>query len=171
MKYRDDDDKCYGVAGMAVGLSIFDATELFNGITIDADGLDCVQFTPEFYFAGNPRLNAKEAWQEIFSHYQISMGLIIADAMCRKMIHDHGVVDRKMRNSLLSAMCDEGKELCQLEKDEVETIFDRYYSHLMQVFSDHGMGDAIKQLATQLKEQRSFSRVEVIDLLRHLSVI
>ena len=61
--------------------------------------------------------------------------------------------------------------MCQLEKDEVETIFDRYYSHLMRVFSDHGMGDAIKQLATQLKEQRSFSRVEVIDLLRHLSVI
>ena len=171
MKYRSDDDKCYGVAGMAVGLSIFDATELFNSVTVDADGLDCVQFTPEFYFAGNPRLNAKEAWQELFSHYQITVGLVIANTMCRKMILDHGVVDRKLRNSLFAAMCDEGKEMCQLEKDEVETIFDRYFSHLMCIFSDRNMGHAIEQLAKQLKEHRTFSRVEITDLLRQLSII
>ena len=171
MKYRSDDDKCYGVAGMAVGLSIFDATELFNSVTVDADGLDCVQFTPEFYFAGKPRLNAKEAWQELFSHYQITVGLVIANTMCRKMILDHGVVDRKLRNSLFAAMCDEGKEMCQLEKDEVETIFDRYFSHLMRIFSDRNMGHAIEQLAKQLKEHRTFSRVEITDLLRQLSII
>jgi hypothetical protein len=171
MKYRSDDDKCYGVAGMAVGLSIFDATHLLNSVSVDADGLDCIDFTPEFYFAGNPRLNAKEAWQELFSHYQITIGLVIANTMCRKMILDHGVIDRKLRNSLFNALCDEGKDMCDLEKDEVQPIFDRYYSHLMRIFSDHEMCRAIERLAKELKQHRTFSRVEITDLLRQFSIM
>ena len=78
---------------------------------------------------------------------------------------------KTMLLGLFAAMCDEGKEMCQLEKDEVETIFDRYFSHLMRIFSDRNMGHAIEQLAKQLKEHRTFSRVEITDLLRQLSIM
>ena len=53
MKYRDELDKCYGVAGMALGLSVLDADDLFTAITLDGEGPGCIQFTPEFFFAGN----------------------------------------------------------------------------------------------------------------------
>lgn len=171
MKYRSEDDKYYGVAGMAIGLSIFDATELFTGIDLDADGFDCICFAPEFYFAGNPRVSAKEAWQEMYTHYQISMGLVIANTMCRKMVLDRGVVDRKLRSMLLNAICDEGKELCQLEKDEVKPIFDRYFSHLMRVFSNAGICNAITEMVELLKAQRTFTRAEITDMLQALSIV
>lgn len=171
MKYRSEDDKCYGVAGMAIGLSIFDADDLFTSITLDSEGLDCIEFTPEFYFCGNPRLSPKDAWQCLYSHYTISMGLVIANTMCRKMLLDHGTIDRKLRKSLFQAACDEGKEMCQLEKDEVEPVFDQYFSHLIKVFSNDSIKTAIHQLADELKEHRNFSRIELNDLLHDLSII
>ncbi len=171
MKYRSEDDKCYGVAGMAIGLSIFDASELYSGISLDGDGLDCITFTPQFYFAGNPRLNAKESWQCLHAHYQVGLGLTIANVVCRKMLHDHGTVDRKMRNQLLKAATQEGKELCQLEPDEVREIFDRYLEHMVRVFGNSDIGNATRQLVEQIKRQRSLTSAELGDLLRDLEII
>ena len=37
MKYRNEEDKCYGVAGMAIGLNVFDADDLMTEVNIDAD--------------------------------------------------------------------------------------------------------------------------------------
>ncbi len=170
MKYRNDDDKCYGVAGMTLGLSIFDAADLFTGVSVDDDEMGIV-FTPEFYFMGNPGWNAKESWQHMLSHFQISMGLVMANALCRKIVLDHGTVDRKLRNSLFNAIYADGKEGLQLDKDEVESLFDRYFSHLMRVFSNEDICKAMRHLAGELKAHRAFSRVEINDMLQDLSII
>ena len=81
MKYRNEEDKCYGVAGMAIGLSVFDADDLMTEVNIDADGIDCVRFVPDFYFTGSPRIPASKSWHHIYAHYQVSMGLAIANAI------------------------------------------------------------------------------------------
>ena len=70
MKYRDELDKSYGVAGMALGLSVLDASDLFTEVTLDGDDTGCIQFTPEFFFAGNPRLSPRGAWKYILGHYR-----------------------------------------------------------------------------------------------------
>jgi hypothetical protein len=171
MKYRSEDDKCYGVAGMVIGLSIFDADSLFTGVSMDGDGLDCIQFTPDFFFSGNPRIPAKDSWQCIYSHYQISMGLVIANTMCRKMVLDRGQVDRKMRKALLDAASEEGKELCQLDEDEVEQIFDKSFSYLVRVFSNPNIRNAIKAFAEELKTRRNLTNYEVEDLLHYLNIV
>ena len=111
---------------MVLGLSVFDANDLSTGISIDGDSdSSCISFTPDFYFRGNPRLSAKDSWQCLYSHYQISMGLVISNVLCRKMLLDHGVLDAETRKALLDVLCEEGKETCQLERDEVEQVFDK----------------------------------------------
>ena len=47
MRYRDEIDKCYGVAGMSVALAILDAEDLLIGVTLDGDGLDCINMVPQ----------------------------------------------------------------------------------------------------------------------------
>ena len=70
MKYRDEIDKCYGVAGMALGLSLFNADDKFTGITIDGeDWWDCIGFTPEYYLFYNPSLPAKTSWQNMLNNF------------------------------------------------------------------------------------------------------
>lgn len=168
MRYRDEDDKCYGIAGMAVGLAIFDAEELFTGVTLDGEGLDCISFVPQYYVCGNPASSAVEAWQNIYQRYQITMGLIIADTLCRKMLRDHGVVDRKLRKQLLEAACDEGRVSCQLDSDEVEGIFDKSFQYLYQAFKNGRVSDVIKDIVVRLKEQRTMSNCDILDALKVL---
>lgn len=170
MRYRDEQDKCYGVAGMAIGLSIFDAEELLSEVTIDADGVDCVRLVPDFYFTGSPRVPATKSWHHIYAHYQVSMGLAIANALCRKMVLDHGMLDRQRRDELLDAAVADGQAQCQLERDEVEPLFDKSYSYLMRVFGNRDIQRVIGEFAQQLQQRRSLTRSEVAELLQELEL-
>lgn len=171
MKYRSDQDKCYGAAGMAIALNVLDAEEAYCGICVDAEGLDCVQLQPALLSDGAIATDAREAWKRSVHHFHIAMGLLIADRVSRKMILDHGAVDRKMRNHLLSAMEQEGKTLCSLERDEVNEVFEHYFQHMVKVFSNAAVRSAVCQLAQLLEERRTLTSSEVEELLTELQII
>ena len=171
MKYRDELDKSYGVAGMALGLTVFDADDLFTAVTLDADGPGCIQFTPEFYFAGNPRLSPRGSWQYILGHYRISVGLAVANALCRRMVLDNEKVDDKLRDQLFNAAYDDGRDYCQLERDEVEPIFDDAFDHLKRLFSDSRVRKAMDVFADALQRRRTLSHIDVNDILQQLDLI
>ena len=171
MKYRDELDKCYGVAGMALGLSVLDADDLFTAITLDGDGPECIQFTPEFFFAGNPRLSPRGAWQYILGHYRITVGLAVANALCRRMVLDNDKVDERLRDHLLDIACADGRDYCQLERDEVEPIFDETFNSMMQLFSDSRVRRAMDAFADALRQRRTLSHIDVNDILQQLNLI
>ena len=168
MKYRDEIDKCYGVAGMSVALAVLDAEEMLAGVTLDGEGLDCITMVPQYYAVGNLLLSPTSAWQDVFQRFQITLGMTIADAMCRKMLHDKGVVDKKLRKTLLDAACEEGRLSCQLESDEVEHIFDKYYQYMLQAFKNRNVHAVIGTMVKRLQADRSLSNCDVLELLRKM---
>ena len=171
MKYRDELDKCYGVAGMALGLSVYDAGDLFTSITLDAGTGGSIQFTPEFFFAGNPRLSPRGAWQYILGHYRISVGLAVANALCRRMVLDNETVDNKLRDELFNAAFEDGRDYCQLERDEVEPIFDEAFANMARLFRDARVRRAMDTVADALKQRRTLSHIDVSDILHQLDII
>ena len=36
LSYRNENDRCYGAAGMAIGLVVFDGEDMLAGISLDA---------------------------------------------------------------------------------------------------------------------------------------
>ena len=171
MKYRDELDKSYGVAGMALGLSVFDAADLFTAVTLDKDGPGCIQFTPEFFFAGNPRLSPRGAWQYILGHYRISVGLAVANALCRRMVLDNEKADNQLRDQLFNAACDDGRDYCQLERDEVEPIFDEVFDSMARLFADTRVRKAMDAFVDTLQQRRTMSHIDVSDILQQLNLI
>lgn len=171
MKYRNDNDKCFGAAGMVIGLNVLGAEDTFGGVDINAEGLDCVRLLPEFLVADQLTADAHDAWKKSVRHFQVAMGLLIADRMSRKMLLDHGSVDHKMRQQMLSAMVTEGKALCCLEQDEVQRVFDEYFQHMVKVFSNPTVRTATSRLAQLIQERRALTSTEVEELLSELSVI
>ena len=171
MKYRDELDKSYGVAGMALGLSVFEANDLFTGVTLDGEGPECIQFTPEFYFAGNPRLSPRGAWQYILGHYRITVGLAVANALCRRMVLDNDRVDDKLRDDLFNAAWEDGRDYCHLERDEVEPIFDEAFESMKRLFSNSQVRKAMDVFADALKQRRTLSHIDVADILQQLNLI
>jgi hypothetical protein len=170
MKYRDELDKSYGAAGMVLGLTVFDASDLFTAVTLDG-GPGCIQFTPEFFFAGNPRLSPRGAWQYILGHYRISVGLAVANALCRRMVLDNEQVDNKLRDELFNAAFDDGRNYCQLERDEVEPIFDEAFNNMKRLFSDSRVRKAMDSFADELQRHRTLSHIDVTDLLQQLDLM
>jgi len=171
MKYRDELDKSYGVAGMALGLSVLDADDLFTAVTIEGDGPECIQFTPEFFFAGNPRLSPRGAWKYILGHYRVTVGLVVANALCRRMVLDNERVDQQLRDQLFDIACDDGRDYCQLERDEVEPIFEEAFSNMMRLFNDSRVRRAMDSFADTLQQRRTLSHIDVNDILQQLNLI
>jgi hypothetical protein len=171
MKYRDELDKSYGVAGMVLGLTVFDADDLFTAVRLDGEDSSCIQFTPEFFFAGNPRLSPRGAWQYIVGHYRVSVGLAVANALCRRMVLDNDKVDNQLRDQLFNAACDDGRDYCQLERDEVEPIFDEVFEQLMRLFGDSRVRKAMDSFVDALRQRRTMSHIDVADIMQQLNLI
>lgn len=49
LKYKDEGDRSYGVAGMALAAFILDYEKYISSVSIERRGLDSVEFTPEFF--------------------------------------------------------------------------------------------------------------------------
>ena len=171
MKYRDELDKTYGVAGMVLGLSVYDAKDLFTAVTIDGDSTECIRFTPEFFFAGKPRLSPRGAWKYIIGHYRISVGLTVANALCRRMVLDNEKVDSRLRDQLFNVALEDGREYCQLERDEVEPIFDEAFDNMMRLFANSQVRKAMDTFADTLKRRRVLSHIDVTDILQQLDLM
>ena len=171
MKYRDELDKSYGVAGMVLGLSVLDASDLLTGVSLDAEGHGCIQFTPEFFFAGNPRLSPRGAWQYILGHYRITVGLAIANALCRRMVLDNERVDDNLREELFNAAVADGWNYCQLDRDEVHPIFDEAFESMKRLFADSRVRRAMDTFADTLQQRRTLSHIDAQDILQQLDLI
>jgi len=171
MRYRDELDKSYGVAGMALGLAVFEADDLFTAVTLDADGPGCIQFTPEFFFAGNPRLSPRGAWKYILGHYRVSVGLAVANALCRRMVLDNNKVDQELRDQLFNAACEDGRDYCQLERDEVQPIFDEAFDNMQRLFGNSQVRKAMDAFADALQQRRTLSHIDVSDILQQLHLV
>lgn len=171
LQYIDENDKCYGITGMAIGMVIWDAENVLSSISVDAPADEVVEFTPDFYFSGNPGLSAKVAWNHIVQHFQVSMGMLIGNLLCRSYVLHKQQVDDATRNELLHYLDEEGKEVCSLESDEIERLFNKSYNYLYKVFNHTGVQSVAHDFARDLKAQRRMSRGVVIEHLRALRML
>jgi hypothetical protein len=171
LKYSDENDKCYGLAGMAISIVALDKESLIESMSLDAEPGEAVKFASEFYFSGNPTFSARIAWNEILQHFQLSAAMMISNIMCRAYVHRHKNIPDDVRASMLKLIADEGHDSCSLDDDEISTLFSKNYNYLHRLFNHRGVQDVARKFAKTLAERRSLSRSEVIDELRALSMI
>lgn len=171
LKYTDDDDRCYGLTGMAMGVVIWDCEELLASIDLDAPADAMMEFTPQYYFAGNPRLSARLAWNQIVEHYRLSMGLMMANVLCRRYVHDHADVDAPTLDLMKEYLLEEGRDTCSLDDDEINTLFNKQLSYLHRLFSHSGVQRVAADFAADLKHRRRMSIAEIIEGFRPLAAL
>lgn len=171
LKYVDERDKSYGMAGMAISMMMLDGENYLEAMTLDAPAGDSVEFSHDFYFIGNPRMSAKIAWNEILKHFQISSGMVIANMMCRNYVQHRHKLPTDIIESLRAFVRDEAEEDCQLERDEADAIFEKNYNYFDRLFTYSQVHQAAHDLAAALVRQRRMSALEIIEQLRVLSML
>lgn len=168
MKYKDEKDKCYGIAGMVIGMAVCKGEELLYGLDIDDEENGYITFTSDYYYSGNPALPAKESWELTLRHYQMTVGMLVANMMCRSIPEKH-LTFHDVKKSLFKTVAEEGKRVCQLDDDEIARMFEDTFGYMERVFCDSSVRTMADSLASKLQELRKLTNPEIRELLGMLN--
>ena len=165
LHYSDENDKCYGLAGMAITLAVCDARELLTGMDIDAPAGESVAMAPDFYLRGNPRMPAKYVWTRTLGHFRLAVELVLGNLMCRRYVRDRKGLARETADSLRALVRQDADEHCALETDEAHRLFEEAYDLADRIFRHSGVHDIAHEFAEMIAGRRSLDAVEIFDFL------
>lgn len=178
LPYTDETDRAYGATGMAIGLMIYDGDDLLYAIDLDAPASDgdpaatgMMVLSPDFYFAGNPGVSARSAWHQMLKNYNLGVSMIVANLLCRHLVHQHRALPQSLADELRSMAREEGAGCCSLDSDEADRVFDKCYDYLTRVFSHRGVQAVAHDFASALTSRRHLSRLDALDLLEALRML
>lgn len=169
LRYRDENDRAYGIAGMAVALVLWDGEQFLASVSLESPVGESIEFTPAFGFNGNPRMTASLAWREMIRQFELSTAMIMGNAMCRSYVVSSRPLSEFERHALKTVIQEEGDRFCSLEEDEVERMFGKTHRYLDRVFMHSGVTNLIHDFARTLSARRKMSALEVFEVLEALN--
>lgn len=170
LAYLNEDDKAYGLAGMAISLAALDAIDRVAAVSLDADG-PMVTFSHQYYFSGSPSVSPKVTWDTLLHNFYITSAMVISNVMARSIVRLGQEVPADLLDTIHKEITEEGRDTCSLEDDEIDTLYDKTRSYMGRIFRNPRLHPAIDDFARTLSRRRSLSGSEIIDELRALSII
>ena len=170
LSYLNEDDKAYGLAGMAISLAALDAMDRVAEVSLDNAG-PMVTFSNQYYFSGSPSISPKATWDNLLHNYDVTSAMVISNVMARSLVRLRRDVPSDVMKKIHEEIAEEGRDVCSLEDDEIETIYDKTRSYMGRIFRNPRLHPAIEDFARTLSRRRSLSGNEIIDELRALSLI
>lgn len=171
LRYKDEQDKCYGLTGVAMSAVIWDVEHLISGIYLDSDAFNSIQYTPQLVAECNAEISPRNIWNHNVEKFRLSMGMILSNILCRTYVLEHKFINHKTKQHIFEYFIEEGNSTCSLEKDEVETLFNKNYDYLHRIFSHPEVQRIANDFAQHLSERRSLSQAEIIEALQALNML
>lgn len=170
LAYLNEDDRAYGLAGMAISLAALDAIDRIADVSLDADG-PMVSFSHEYYFCGSPSISPKATWNNLVNNFYITSAMVVSNVMARSLVRLGHEVPEPMLEEIRNEIIAEGIDTCSLEEDEVERLYARSMAGMRRIFANRRLYPAIEQFARTLSRRRRLSGMEIYDELRALRLI
>lgn len=170
LEYANDDDRLYGLAGMAISAAALDAIDKVALISIDADG-PMVTFSHEYYFCGSPSISPKATWHNLLSNFHLTTAMVISNVFARSLVRLGHDAPADVMESLRQAVVTDGREICALEDDEVDSIYRRTATGMRRIFANPRLHPAIDSFARSIARRRTLSGGEIFDELRALHIL
>lgn len=168
MTDNDERLKSLGVAGMALALDVWEADELYSGVTLEAEGLACVEFTPQYYFSEAPSVSPKAAFRHEMKIFEMAMGLAISNTMSREVIGHGSRLSRSEREHLLDTFATEGRNELSLSDGETSRLFTKAFDFLDQIYSNSAVRQMVERISEVLIKERRLTALQLHDLLAPL---
>lgn len=164
LRYKDDTDRSYGIAGMALAAFILDYGRYINSVSVERRGLDSVEFTPDFYIVTGDNISAKVSWEHVIEQYQIISSMLISNVICRMMVRHHREPEISHHDAMLEALRDYAAE-CQLEMDESEQLFDKHFQYLNRAYHNVRLHAAAERIVDELKARHTLYYSDLCEVL------
>lgn len=168
MQYTDNNDKCLGLAAMAVSLMVWDAEPLLVAIDADAPAEQAMRLSSEFYIC--PVASAKAVWQHNLRRVQLTSAMLVANIACRSFVGRHkSSIDPESLSMMRSIIEDEADTLCQLTALEADQILNKSLTYGRRLFTHPQVAQITVDLADTLSERRMLQSTDVFAILAPLA--
>lgn len=164
LKYKDETDRCYGVAGMTLAAFILDYEKYISSISIERPDIESIEFSHEFYTFTPENISAKAAWAHTLEQYQMVLSMLISNVMCRSMVKEQKEVSYAVNRSILPLLHDYTEE-CQIDDDEAQQLFDKHFDYLNRAYHNSRLHAVARRLADELSSRRQLLHSDLTDLL------
>jgi len=171
LSYKDDNDKCYGATGMAIGVIVLRGHGKLTGISVDAAPGSMMEFTDDFYFTGNQGMMATASWHMLLENFNVMAAMMVSNVLCRNMVANRRMPDDDVMKRLRDIIVEEGVESCSLEPEEAARLYDNNYKRFRRIFSNSGVHAVAREFMDILQRKRHLSRIEIVEELRALEMI
>lgn len=170
LAYSNEDDRAYGLAGMAISLAALDALDNVAYASLDADG-PMITFSTDYYFGGSPTVSPKAAWDNLLQKFYITSTMVIGNMMSRSLVRMKRDIPSDLLDELHKGIAEEGHETCSLDDDEVDDIFRRSLSYTRRIFGNPRLHPAVDEFVRVISRRRDLSGMEIRDELRLLNIL
>lgn len=167
LAYANEDDRAYGLAGMAISMASLDALDRITEIYLDAEG-PMVNFSREYYYSFSPAASPKAVWTNLLTNFQLTTSLVLGNIMARSLVRLGLEADDDVFAEIRSLVRSEGEDVCSLDEEEADEIFDKMMRHTRRLFHNPRLHPAVKQLAGVIARRR---RLSVLDLAEELELL
>lgn len=171
LKYCDEKDKSYGIAGMAVALVVLDGDDYIDSLSLDEPDGHNISFSNEFFFISNPAFSAKTAWNELLKQFQLTAAMLISNLMCRNYVQHRHRLSHDIEDTLRRFIRQQAQEYCSLDTDEADNIYDKSIAYFDRIYSYAQVHEIVDSFVSSLDARRQMSAQEVMESLSRLSMI
>lgn len=169
LQYSNEDDRAYGLAGMALSMASLDALDRITEIFLDADG-PMVSFSQHYYFSSSPSVSPKAVWENLMGNLQLTTSLVLGNVMARSLVRLGAEADVGVYDEIRSLVREEGRDVCALEEEEADEVFDRMMRHSRRLFYNPRLHPAVRELASVISRRRRLSVLELAEELELLRI-
>lgn len=169
LSYSNEDDRAYGLAGMAISLAGLDAIDTVVDISLDADG-PMVNFSQEYYYSLSPVVSPKSVWENLIRNFHITASMVVGNVLARSLVRLHEDLPKDVEREIFAEIEAEGEDTCGLEKDEIEAFYNRILTQHRRIFSNPRLHPAINRLAGIISRRRRLSGLELREEMTYLQL-
>ena len=170
LRYLNEDDRAYGLAGMVISLASMRAIDRIAQVSLDADG-PMVEFSHEYYFSGSPSISPKSTWDNLVSNFHLTTSMVVSNILARSLVRLKIDAPDDLLKEIYGEVEKEGVDTCALEEDEVENLYNNALSRSLKLFRNRRLHPAVDEFARIISRKRSLSGREIIDELHLLDLI
>lgn len=168
LKYVDQSDRCYGIAGMVVGITVFDGENYIMGVDTRHRDLEAVALSPDFGVIDHPGLSVKTVWRALAGRYRLAAAMVMGNVISRSVSGKRSAVDPDTLKAMISCLGEEASNLLDLSEEENRELCIQTFNHLRQTFSHPVVKQVIDLMASRLEEREAMERDELIEMLSPL---
>ncbi len=171
LAYINEEDRCYGLAGMAISLAALDEIDQVISFSLDEKEV-MVRFSHQYYYPGYSNTSPKATWNNLIHNFQITSAMAVSNLMSRHLIHRKSLrLSSDLIDALYERILEEGLQTCGLEEDEIRTLFDKTMRYSQRIFSNPRIYPLIEEFANIISRRRTLTSSETIAELRALQLI